>query len=211
MSSSTRQEILTMLKKQGALTVSEMAKRLDITEMAVRRHLSTLERDNLIETFLVRQAMGRPTHVYRLTEEAAKLFPRNYSDLTIDFLKDLEGIEGKEKIDLLFARRKDRLARELEHRMKDLSFDEKVAMLAEIQNNKGYMVDLQKKDEDSYVLKEYNCPISQVAREYNVACECELQLFREVLGAEVKRTECYAKGGTHCIFMIERAKALSYS
>ena len=62
-SSSTRNEILNMLK-HGSLTVSEMAGKLQITEMAVRRHLSTLERDNFIASKMLRQAMGRPTNVY---------------------------------------------------------------------------------------------------------------------------------------------------
>jgi predicted ArsR family transcriptional regulator len=208
-SSSTRQEILTMLKTQGSMTVSEMAKAMDITEMAVRRHLNTLERDNLIETYLVRQAMGRPTHVYRLSEEAEKLFPRNYSDLTIDFLKDLERMEGHEKIEQLFQRRKERLSQDMNQSMKNLPFEEKVHKLAEIQNHKGYMVDLQQTEEGDYVLKEYNCPISQVAREYTVACECELLLFRELLDTEVERNECYAKGDNHCVFKINNPKARS--
>lgn len=211
MSNTTRQEILTMLKKEGSLTVSDMAKALDITEMAVRRHLNTLERDNLIETYLVRQAMGRPTNMYRLSAEADKLFPRHYSDLTLDFLKDLEVIEGKEVIHELFLRRKNRLYKELEHKLQDKSFDEKVAILAEIQNNKGYMVELQKMESGDYVLKEYNCPISQVAKEYIVACDCELKLFQEVLQTDVERHQCYAKGETHCAFTIEKSKAHSHN
>lgn len=209
MSNTTRQEILTMLKKQGPLTVSDMAKVLDITEMAVRRHLNTLERDNLIETYLVRQAMGRPTNMYQLSAEAEKLFPRHYSDLTLDFLKDLEAIEGNEKVKQLFYRRKDRLSKELEHKLQDKTFDEKVAALADIQNNKGYMVELQKTEAGDYILKEYNCPISQVAKEYVVACDCELKLFQEVLKTDVERTQCYAKGESHCLFKIEKQKALS--
>lgn len=209
MSNTTRQEILTMLKKQGPLTVSDMAKTLDITEMAVRRHLNTLERDDLIDTYLVRQAMGRPTNMYRLSAEAEKLFPRQYSDLTLDFLKDLEVVEGKEIIHQLFERRKDRLSKELEHKLQDKSFDEKVAALAEIQNNKGYMVELQKTETGDYILKEYNCPISQVAKEYVVACDCELKLFQEILKTDVTRSECYAKGESHCLFQIEREKTHS--
>lgn len=209
MSNSTRQQILMMLKRQGPLTVSDMAKMLEITEMAVRRHLNTLERDNLIETQLVRQAMGRPTNVYQLSAEAESMFPRNYCDLTIEILKDLEEIEGNDKIAQLFLRRKERLYREIEHKLKNKSFDEKVATLAEIQDKKGYMVELQKTEEGDYILAEYNCPISQVAKEYVVACECELQLFREVLNTTVERTQCYAKGQNCCLFKIEREKALS--
>ena len=60
---STKDEILIMLKTAGSLTVSDISKELGITEMAVRRHLNTLERDEMIKSTLVRQAMGRPTHL----------------------------------------------------------------------------------------------------------------------------------------------------
>jgi predicted ArsR family transcriptional regulator len=79
---STRKVILTMLKTQGPLSVNDMSKQLGITEMAVRRHLNTMERDSLVETKLVRQAMGRPTNVFSLTSAADDLFPKKYQNLT---------------------------------------------------------------------------------------------------------------------------------
>lgn len=209
MSNSTRQEILTMLKKQGPLSVSDMAKVLQITEMAVRRHLNTLERDNLIETYLVRQAMGRPTNMYQLSNEADRLFPRHYSDLTIDFLKDLEEIEGDRVINELFHRRKDRLSKELSHKLQDKTLEERVTALASIQNSRGYMVEVKETEDGGFLFKEYNCPIAQVAKEYTVACDCELKLFREVLQTDVQRTQCYAMGESHCQFEIEKDKVLT--
>jgi predicted ArsR family transcriptional regulator len=203
-SPSTRDEILLILKTKGSQPVSELAEQLGITEMAVRRHLNTLERDQFIQTALVRQAMGRPTNRYSLTDSGHNLFPKNYSDITIDFLKDIEELEGIEKIDTLFERREARLEAKHREQMKGLTFEEKVKALAEIQNEKGYMVKWEKLDDGEYVLKEYNCPISQVAKEYQKACNCELSLFQKLLGTEdVERTECLAKGGEHCVYMIK--------
>ena len=59
---STRKVILSMLKTQGPLSVHDLAKQLGITEMAVRRHIHSMEKDDLLETKLVRQAMGRPSN-----------------------------------------------------------------------------------------------------------------------------------------------------
>ena len=64
---STRKVILSMLKTQGPLSVHDIAKQLGITEMAVRRHIHSLEKDDLLEAKLVRQAMGRPSNVYTLS------------------------------------------------------------------------------------------------------------------------------------------------
>lgn len=203
---STRDQILHMLKVKGSLSVSDMAVDLGITEMAVRRHLNTLERDNLIKSTLVRQAMGRPTNVYSLSQEADELFPRNYSHLTLDFLHDLKDMDGMGKVEMLFRRRENRLEETYRAYMQG-DLGERVAKLAELQNEKGYMVEWEKDPEDgSYRIKEFNCPISQVAREFNQACSCELSLFRRVLSADVEQTSCMAKGGEKCVFEIKEAK-----
>lgn len=203
---STRDQILHMLKVKGSLSVSDMAVDLGITEMAVRRHLNTLERDNLIKSALVRQAMGRPTNVYSLSQEADELFPRNYSHLTLDFLNDLKDIDGLGKVEMLFRRRENRLEETYRTHMQG-DLEERVAKLAELQNDKGYMVEWEQDAENScYRIQEFNCPISQVAREFNQACSCELSLFRRVLNADVEQTSCMAKGGEKCVFEIKEAK-----
>ncbi|WP_188069733.1 helix-turn-helix transcriptional regulator [Brevibacillus brevis] len=203
---STRDQILHMLKVKGSLPVSDMAVELGITEMAVRRHLNTLERDNLIKSTLVRQAMGRPTNVYSLSQEADELFPRNYSHLTLDFLLDIKEIDGLSKIEMLFRRRENRLEETYRSYMQG-DLENRVAKLAELQNDKGYMVEWEKDENgDGYRIQEFNCPISQVAREFNQACSCELSLFRRVLNANVEQTTCMAKGGDKCVFHIKEAK-----
>ncbi|GAB7388815.1 transcriptional regulator [Bacillaceae bacterium] len=205
---STRKEILHLLKRKGPMSVGEMAKILGISEMAVRRHLNTLERDNLLEATLVRQAMGRPINLYGLSEEADKYFPKNYCDFTLDLLQDIEALAGRETIDRLFARREERLKDQYLQRMRGKSLALRVETLAKIQNEKGYMVEWEMDEKTgNYIFKEYNCPISQVAREYNQACRCELSLFRKVLDTRVEQKQCMAKGGEHCVYVIHAAQA----
>ncbi|MGM0806384.1 MAG: helix-turn-helix transcriptional regulator [Bacillota bacterium] len=209
---STRDEIIYLLKRNKRMTVTEMAKSLGITEMAVRRHLNTLERDHVIETTLVRQAMGRPIHFYHLTASGDEQFPRNYSGLTVDFLKDIEEVSGTETIDELFKRRENRLQDRYKDRMNTLTeFEQKVNELANIQNEAGYMVDWERgEDPDTYVLTEYNCPIAKVANEYQQACSCELSLFKRMLQTNaVERKTCMAKGGDYCCYVIKEEKQTS--
>ncbi|MQR95088.1 transcriptional regulator [Fictibacillus phosphorivorans] len=209
---STRDEIIYLLKRNKRMTVTEMAKSLGITEMAVRRHLNTLERDHVIETTLVRQAMGRPIHFYHLTASGDEQFPRNYSGLTVDFLKDIEEVSGTATIDELFKRRENRLQDRYKDRMNTLTdFEQKVNELANIQNEAGYMVDWERgEDPDTYVLTEYNCPIAKVANEYQQACSCELSLFKRMLQTDaVERKTCMAKGGDYCCYVIKEEKQTS--
>ncbi|WP_274649840.1 helix-turn-helix transcriptional regulator [Paenibacillus humicola] len=202
---STRQAVLMLLKTRGRMKAGELAKQLGITEMAVRRHLSSLERDGYIELAIVRQPMGRPTHMYTLTEQAERLFPKNYNALALDLLEELAGDPDTEAlIDRLFEGRKRKLQSRYAARMEGKTLDEKVAELAAIQNDGGYMVQLDT-DAEGFTIHEYNCPIAQVAGRYQQACTCELELFEQLLDTGVERTECLAKGGGRCTYRIAKS------
>lgn len=205
---STRKVILKMMKTKGSLSVNDMAQQLGITEMAIRRHLNTLERDGLIEATLVRQAMGRPANLYSLTELADDLFPKNYHHLTLDLLEELasDDVDGESSVGKLFEKRQQKLFRKYEQRMKDKPLKERVSELAIIQNAGGYMAEWECDESGNYIFQEYNCPISQVANLYSHACSCELSLFQSLLGTDVERTECLAKGGKKCVYFIQGNK-----
>lgn len=201
---STRERILHLMKTAGPLSAKELTTELQITEMAVRRHLGTMERDGLIESKMVRQTAGRPTAVYGLTELAEGLFPKRYHSLTLDLLDELADESGEVMVDRLFDRRKEKLSRKYMTEMQGKSLTEKVRTLSEIQNDNGYMTELQETDGGEYVLMEHNCPISQIANRYNHACDCELKLFESLLDADVERTECLAQQGRKCVYVIRQ-------
>jgi predicted ArsR family transcriptional regulator len=205
---STKRQLLQLLKTQGNYCIRELSQALRITEMAVRRHIHTLERDNLIQSVKVRQAMGRPLYRYSLTEQADDLFPKNYPQLTMDLLSELEEqTGGAEIIDRMFQGRRDKLAARYRERMADLPLAERVAELSSIQNTGGYMTEWETSEEvGTFKLYEYNCPIAQVANQYRQACRCEQQLFERLLGASVERTECLAEGGARCTYAIRANK-----
>lgn len=204
---STRDYILHLLKTKGAMSTKELTDELGITVMAVRRHIQSLERDKLIDSKMVRQSMGRPTAVYCLTEHVEDFFPRKYHILTLELLDELEEHFGASAVEQLFEGRKDKLLKKYDASMQGKELAERVSILADIQNENGYMVELEKINDEQYLLKEHNCPIEQVATKYQHACRCELKLFESLLeDAEVSRTDCLAKGGQRCTYSIKKKK-----
>ncbi|MHA0855655.1 helix-turn-helix transcriptional regulator [Paenibacillus sp. CMAA1364] len=199
---STRDQIVHMLKTKAPLTAKDITNELNITEMAVRRHLGTLERDGYIQYNMIRQSMGRPTAVYRLSELAEGFFPKTYHNLAIDLLGELESESGQGMIDILFERRMATLEQKYESSMSGLTISERVVKLTQIQNENGYMAEYEALEDGTYVIKEHNCPISQVANQYQHACRCELDLFKSLLQVDVERTECLSEGGTKCSYSI---------
>jgi len=201
---STRDKIMHMLKVNGELSAKEITEQLGITGMAVRRHIATLERDNLIESTTVRLPMGRPAAVYRLTRQAEEYFPKNYHTIALDLLDELEREAGTETVNRLFERRQATLYNKYRDQLSAPELEQKVAALADIQNDNGYMAKWHKDENGEYVLTEYNCPIYQVAGRYKQACTCERSLFASLLDAEVERTDCLADGGSKCVYRIRR-------
>jgi len=209
----TRKQIVTMLRRLGALNANDIAKQLGISDIAVRRHLNNLERDRIVRADTVRQAMGRPTFVYSLTEDAEELFPKHYADITLEFLNDVQELQGPQAIDALFERREGRLEQKYKERLGDVpaspdgdALAARVGELAAIQEERGYMADWSKVDAGGgakYVITEHNCPIHAIAHNFNQACSSELSLFRKVLKAEVEQVECKAKGGQRCVYEVK--------
>ncbi|WP_274364688.1 helix-turn-helix transcriptional regulator [Paenibacillus thermotolerans] len=201
----TRKQIVTMLRKKGRLNAHDIAKELGITDIAVRRHVNALMRDRLVRAETFRQAMGRPTLLYSLTEQAEQLFPKHYSDITLDFLNDVRDLQGTEMIDELFVRRESRLERKYKEKIDaNEPLEHLVQELTKLQDERGYMAEWEKDEEGGrFFIKEHNCPIHSIAQEYTQACSSELSLFRKVLGAEVEQLECKAKGGERCVYAVK--------
>lgn len=201
---STKDKILELLKKTGFMSVNDLTEQLNITHMAIRKHLTQLEKDALIQTSELKQPMGRPLQLYSITEKGERLFPKNYEGITLEFLHDLEKMYGKESIDKLFKKREERLTEEISARLTNLSPSDKVKELVHIQNEKGYMADFTQPDENVFEIVEHNCPILAVAMEYTVACSCETKMLQDVLKTEkVTRTSCKSEGDHACKFFIQ--------
>ncbi|OBZ19392.1 transcriptional regulator [Bacillus sp. FJAT-27264] len=201
----TREIILHLLKTKGDMSTKDLTDELGITIMAVRRHIQSLERDNLISSRMLRQTLGRPTTVYYLTEQAGGFFPKNYHTLTVELLTELEEHFGSEAVEKLFDSRKNKLIEKYGETMKEKDIAERVEALAHIQNENGYMVELVKVSEDEFLLTEHNCPIEHVAAKFKNVCHCELKMFQSLLGdAEIKRLECLGDGGQRCTYSIKK-------
>lgn len=198
----TRTQILQLLRRNGQLTAAELSDALGIGAVGVRQHLALLDRDGLVSTAGVRRGVGRPSHLYTLTEQAEALFPKRYDRLALDALAFVAAQGGDQAIDQLFAARRAQLAQQFAPRLAGRARAEQVAELAAILTEQGYMCDYRQADDGSFVLAEHNCPVDCVARDYPQACEHELKLYEDLLGVPIVREELIAEGGTCCRYRI---------
>lgn len=86
----TRGRIVTLLRR-GARTVEELARALELSDNAVRSHLSTLERDSLVRQRGVRRGAGagKPATLYEIHPDAEVGFSRAYAPVLLAMLDEL--------------------------------------------------------------------------------------------------------------------------
>ena len=202
----TRREILSLIKRRGSMTVQELSRTLQITPMGVRQHLAILERDGYIHSNGIRRGQGRPSRLYAISPDGDKLFPRTYEQLAQAMLDDLRTLRGPDSVDQLFEHRRTRLLEQYRARMAGRDFREKVAVLSQAREEEGYLAEHSQLDKDRYVLVEHTCPIRAVAESYRQVCRCEMSLFAEALGADVIRTDHILSGAPHCRYVITRTR-----
>jgi len=198
----SRRHILEHVKRRGEVVTDDVAGVLGITLSGARQHLTALERDGLLSHRLVRTGPGRPKHVYALTAAGDALFPRNYIELTNELLDYVED-EDPELLGRIFERRADRRLERARVRVAGLSFAEKVAQVAQILDEDGYLADFTRRDDGSFLITEHNCAVLGVALKHRHACSSELEFLQETLSeAVVTRVAHRIAGGHVCSYLV---------
>ena len=72
---STHEAALTLLLRQGEASAAELAQQLGVSVQVMRRHLRSLERDELVEASPQSGGPGRPSNRWRLTANGRGRFP----------------------------------------------------------------------------------------------------------------------------------------
>jgi predicted ArsR family transcriptional regulator len=198
----SRQEILRLLRFRGEMTVDELSRLMGISSVAVRQHLEVLTAANLVTSLTERRPIGRPRRVYALTDAADDLFPKNYHILAHQILDHLLERDGPKKVAEVFEGRRQRLEAQYAERVRGKSLRDRVAAVAKMQDENGYMSDWEQREDGSFVLREHNCAICKVARNFPQACQKELELFTNLLDADVSRDQHMAKGDCMCSYVI---------
>jgi predicted ArsR family transcriptional regulator len=183
---SSRHQLLLLLRKHPGATVAELARELAISGMGVRRHLASLSAEGLVEqSACTREGPGRPPAGWRLSGSGMELFPRRYDALALDLLEDLSA----EEVAGALERRTDKQVAQYQAVLAGCSsLEDKVAALASLRDQAGYLAEWSMVAGDEFVLTENNCAVHRVAEHHPGVCAMELSLLRRVLGPEVEVT-----------------------
>ncbi len=197
---STRKSIILLLKKSGGMSINDLRQHLDITPMGIRQHLLALEKKGYVSFQARKHGIGRPVFIYRLTEEAEKLFPRSYDRFILDILRNLEHHEGTMDVQTIFIWRKDSIRKNCDKAMQSTSdIVGRIHALKDVLESEGYLSDITRNN-GHYHLINYNCPVKEIAVAYPDLCRHELDLYKELITQRVSMKQNLAEGNMFCIF-----------
>jgi predicted ArsR family transcriptional regulator len=207
--SNLRRDLLLRLRLDGPSSPDQLAERLGASRTGVLQQLRALEAAHLVSRQTVRHGVGRPRHLYDVTADAQDLFPSNYDALASGLVAAIEAVGGDDLIEQVFAARRrqlgDRVRAQMTERVApDAQLVDRVRELAVIQADNGYLADAVLDPDGTIRLREYNCAIFHIAKGSPAACQAELDLFTEVLGAAVVREQHIASGDRCCSYRIVR-------
>ena len=198
--------ILLQLKIKGPQPAAQIARRLGVTAMAIRQHLYALRDGGLVTYDDEHRKVGRPARIWRITEKTQARFPDSHAELTVEMLAIVRATFGEKGIDRLMTERT-RLQRKAygeQLRTAGKSLEARVNALAKIRAEQGYMAEMTRQRDGSFLLTENHCPICAAAASCQGLCREELILFSSVLGSDVsvERTDHILAGARRCAYRI---------
>ena len=201
MANETRDLIVRTMRTQGKCTIKELAEAASVSPISVRHHLSNLQVKGLVDVEEKRQGVGRPHHVYSLTEQAFELFPTRYLRLTNRLIDEMKESLPEGKVLELFAAVASSMAAAYAQQLKGLPLEERMRRLTELLCTEGFEADLQRRG-DSLVIRELACPYLRVGQEHREVCQMDQDFIATALSLPVERVTCLLEGDAHCSYQV---------
>ncbi len=194
--------IVEFLQRNGSASIRELEEWLQVTTTAVRAQLTALQAEGYVDRRRVSEGVGRPYHVYVTTDKVRELFDCHCDDLALTMMEEVLHIVGKDKVPALMGRVSDRLAQRYVAGVKAEAMQDRVHQLARVLGGQGVLTDVFAQENDTIILKTYNCPYHELAQDHREVCEMEQGMMSKVLGSEVNLSSCMMDGHSGCSFVV---------
>src|SRR6516225_11440871 len=174
----SRQAILRLLKQQGPRDAEALASHLGISAMAVRQHLYALHTQKLVTYQEQPRPVGRPAKMWSLTSAADRFFPDTHAALTVNLLNAAEQSFGQEGVNRVLLQCAQQQLETYKSRIPArASLPKRLETLISIRNEEGYMAEVHRQQDGSFLLIENHCAISAAANVCPRLCDAELEVF----------------------------------
>jgi predicted ArsR family transcriptional regulator len=197
--------LLSLLRQHGPSSIAELISAMGVTATAVRQRLVRLMADGLIERQTSKPPRGRPCHKYSLTEKARRQAGSNFSDLTIALWQEVRQIKDPQVRAGLLKRLAKTMAGLYGGRLRGQSVEERMRDATELmrERNVPFIVEHQRgvnARTSLPVLTAEACPYPDLAEHDRGICAVEKMMFSELVGENLRLSECRLDGSSCCRF-----------
>jgi predicted ArsR family transcriptional regulator len=191
---------LLALLREGSWTVDDLAARLDLTDNAVRFHLTALEREGGVAKVGVQRqpGAGKPAVLYSLTRAADEAFSRAYAPVLAALVEELRTIMSESQLGAFLERVGKRLG--VGQQATGDSLRKRVTGASELLNSLGGITTVERSGDD-YRIVGRACPLASAVEADHCVCSVVTSLVSSVVDADV-REACDRTGRPKCCFEI---------
>jgi predicted ArsR family transcriptional regulator len=204
----TRGRVCQSVSETGPVSAVDLARRLDLTSAAVRRHLDVLLEKGLVA---VREApagahrrRGRPARLFVLTDAGHAAMATGYDSLAAQALRYLAVVAGPDTVRRFATERLSEFETRCRPVVEAAGSDPlaRADVLAVLLSADGFAASTRPLSVGGVAvgtqLCQGHCPVQYVAREFPQLCEAETDSFSRLLGVHVQRLATLAHGEHVC-------------
>ena len=191
--------VLDFLRREGPVTIGALVAEMGVTATAVRQRLQRLMADGLITRQTERKGRGRPNHRYSLTEKGERAAGTNFGDMASVLWDEIKSVEDPAIRRGLLKRIASRLAERYRNRVNGETLGARMTALAGVMGERDIPFAVEQAA-TLPVLTALACPYPELAKRDRSVCTMEKMMLSEILGENIRLTECRLDGATCCTF-----------
>lgn len=205
-----RRHIAEILKENGSATVAELAHELEMAQVSVRHHLDILMSEDLVEMSGTRRqnGAGRPSLIYSLTPQAAKIFPQRHDALAGALLSELKSTLPAAEVQQLVQRMGEKAAQEAPAAMPGQPIQERLNEVTHFLCEKGYDARWEERN-GHYEIQACNCPYAGVSDAHPELCIMDQVMMNHLLPDAICLQSRVLNEASRCTYTIPGNHALN--
>jgi predicted ArsR family transcriptional regulator len=191
--------MLDFLRREGAVTIMALVDELGVTATAIRQRLQRLMAAGLIQRHTERISRGRPNHRYSLTEKGERAAGTNFADMAVVLWEEIKSVNDPQVRRGLLKRIADRLVARYRPRVTGGTVGERMAELSAVMGEREIPFEVNHTGALP-VLTALACPYPELAQMDRSVCTMEKLMLSEILGNNMRLSECRLDGAPCCTF-----------
>jgi len=196
---STRGRILGLLRAESC-TVNQLAAELNVSDNAVRAHLTSLQRDGLVRQLGTQPGFRKPHALFALTDDAEHFFPRAYGPLLNHILVVFRRRFAPQELRASLREVGRTAAQEHLENVKGKSRDQRIEFALNLLRTLGGDA-MGEESEGKYFIRGNGCPLSAATADHPEACLIVEALLSEIIETPVKE-RCQHGETPRCRFQV---------